>query len=184
MAATSGMLTSITLSSQSSAFKCKSGVGNALIIMSSVVSFIGFNMIHNPKLAKYADGINQALICLPPTLHTLTDMYSCPARSASDYSQAFNWISIFLAFAVPLVVYRITATDKFRTMICNFYAKKSFGVYNKPVQGPMMPADLMSGVDNAAPTDLRTGGNVDLEAARKRAMDVLHRAMQSIKDKQ
>lgn len=179
MAATSAMVTSIALSTQSDAFKCKSASGNSLIIGASVIAFVGFNAVHNPKLAPYASKINQALICMPPILHTLTDMHNCPARSAADYSQALNWVSIFTTFAVPLVVYHITATDSFRTMVCNFYEKKNFGVYHLGKKPAPVPAKDLLGDVNAKPVSMTS-----IDEARERAMNVLKRAMDSIKDKQ
>ena len=171
--ASAAMLTSLVVTNQSDAFHCKSRTSDGVIITFSLAAFIGFNMIHRPALAKHADTINQFIVLLPPILNGLNEFHGCDASRQKNFSEIFDLTNIFFCFITPLAVYHVVANDKLRDRICTFYEGKGFGKYH-------LNSGMDAGAGHAMRTSMQMGNKQDITEAKRKAMQALQRAMDTI----
>jgi len=161
-AASAGFLVSLTLSSQTEAFKCKKAWKSWLFGILSTVTFAGTNMmIHKlPTQMQNEAGIattESVLILLPVVMQILNEMAVCKHKKQGTGKTLIQSIDILVCLCLPLVVYSTARSDMFKNKLCGYYAKATT-MLPKGHSMSYSPVDLASARQNAE-TALRNAMN-------------------------
>lgn len=123
LGAVAGLMTSLTITLESDAWSCKSTWSNVQVAALSLLAFAGVNAMEDRLTESQLALAHQGIVILPPLLHSLNEYLVCSKRAGRQMSLALNSSSVLCAFAVPLVVYRLSASTQLHARIQNFLQK-------------------------------------------------------------
>lgn len=170
VAAAAGLMTSLTLTLQSSEYRCKSTAYDAFVVFMSLGSFAAVNLVSIPALYDHINILNQIVVVMPPVLNTMNTYFLCQEAAPAGTNPGIDSAVLFMNIALPLAIYQIVSNKALRDR--PWYHQNVASLAAK-----VLPSSVAQFIPqgNAAPYDM------EVQQAKDRALDALHRAMRNSK---